>query len=61
LQEAKGEPEDGEEAADHHGEEVVHGPFEDGAQQEEEGPGEEEYASVYMCIASGDCHCQWGK
>ncbi|MCJ1409382.1 paralemmin 3 [Ptychographa xylographoides] len=46
LEGAEGEPEDGEDAADHHGEEVAHNPFEDGGEEEQDGPSEEEHAAV---------------
>jgi hypothetical protein len=42
LQKAEGEPEDGEHAHYHHGEEVSHYPFEEKREEEEDGPGEEE-------------------
>lgn len=44
LQDAEGEPEDVEEAHDHHGEEVAHDPFEYQGEGQEDWPGEEEDA-----------------
>lgn len=46
MQHAKGQPEDPEHAADEHGEEVAHYPFEDARQEEEDGAGEVEYSTV---------------
>jgi hypothetical protein len=42
LEETEGEPEDREETHDHHWEEVTHYPFEDEAEDEEDGTNEEE-------------------
>lgn len=46
LQHAEAQPEDGKEAAHHHGEEVAHDPFEDGGQNQQDGADEEENAAV---------------
>ena len=45
LQEPEREPEDAEQAADHHGEELRLDPEEDCREEEEHGAGEEEYAA----------------
>lgn len=45
LQETKGQPEDGKEGGDHHGEGVAHDPLKDGGQDQKDRADKEEHAT----------------